>query len=92
MGRVDHAGSLCPRNLARAAGKPELDKPIASDNDSFRRARIDVLVGPPLFSHEKNSLSSLHAQHLDAIDARNNEENLNSAKIFHYRETRTKKN
>jgi hypothetical protein len=76
----------------RMAGKPELDNPIRKDNDSFRLARIDVFVRPPLFSHENNSVSSLHAQYLDEIDARNDEENLNSAKILYYRDARIKKN
>jgi hypothetical protein len=51
-------------------GMREFDNAIAKDNDSFRLARIDAFVHSPLFSHEKNSVSSLHAQHVDEIDAR----------------------
>ena len=70
----------------------EFDNPIAKDDDSFRLARIDAFVRSPLFSHEKNSVLSLHAQHVDEIDARNDEDNQNSAKFLHYRKTRSKKN
>jgi hypothetical protein len=43
------------------AGKRKLYLPI-ENNDSFQLARIDAIVRLPLFGHEKNSLSSLHAQ------------------------------